>query len=133
MQCTNNSNTVCVRVCLLNAIELYKMVKMVLCYVYFTTTFFKKIICLFRKKKESKIQFIHFFQFPSKPFSGLFHLTSQLINQVQLPFTGFQNCERAEQRKKKRKRLGNSPASLNKGAYKNGQIFSKPTLNYFFL
>ena len=55
MQCTNNSNTVCVRVCLLNAIELYKMVKMVLCYVYFTTTFFKKIICLFRKKKESKI------------------------------------------------------------------------------
>lgn len=128
------TQTLCVYMCVyLMPLNCTKWLKWYYAMYILPLLFFKKILCLFRKKKESKIQFIHFFQFPSKPFSGLFHLTSQLINQIQLPFTGFQNCERAEQRIKKRKRLGNSPASLNKGAYKNGQIFSKPTLNYFFL
>lgn len=99
--------------------------------MYVLPLLFKKLICLFGEKKKQNTIY-PFFQFPSKPFSGLFHLTSQLINQIHVPFTGFQNYERAERRKKKRERLGNSPALLNKWAYENEQIFSKPTLNQFF-
>lgn len=79
---------------------------------------------MFGEEKKAKCIY-SFFQFPSKPFSGPFHLTSQLFNQLQLPFTGFWKCETA-------KSPGNSLTSLNKWACKNGQIFSKPTFNYFF-
>lgn len=72
MQCTNNSNPVCVCVCVFHATELYKMVKMALCYVCFTTTFLKKINMLIWGEKKAKYNLFSFFNFQASHFQSCF-------------------------------------------------------------